>query len=119
MQELLVENLLDEQQALLSRAGDPVKIILSNGEKGVWIPDSLWKDFCCERQNQASSSALEKAVDLLVQESKQQAINQRTFDRQKEQFFQMFSLSDTPMRIEDWGKVRAYLSELGGQRQPS
>ena len=119
MQRRNISTIEQLQHLVSSRNGDPVEIALPDGGSGVLVCEDLW--LCIQqrlRLTNGDSSSLEKAVSLLIQESRNAEQNQQAVARREEQFVRVFSMSLTPMRIEDWTSFKAFVDGLGQSINP-
>ncbi len=119
MQRRKISTIEQLEQLVSSQAGEPVQIALPDGGNGVFLSDELWETLQQRlRLSGGDSSSLEKAVSLLIQESRNAEEKKQAVARREEQFVRIFSLSLTPMRIEDWTSVKAFLDGLGQTSNP-
>lgn len=120
MQRRKINNIEELQQLVASTPHEPTHVTLPEGKSGVWLSRDLWDRLQNQSRAQAleKSTSLEKAVSLLIQESKNSEEKQLAAARREEQFVRVFSMSLTPMRIEDWTTVKALLDGLGQRNNP-
>lgn len=120
MQRRKIRNIEELQQLVATSEQEPTHITLPEGSSGIWLSDDMWHALQSRARLPASdaSASLEKAVSLLIQESKNAEQKKQTVARREEQFVRIFAMSLTPMRIEDWTAVKGYLQSLGSKLNP-
>ncbi|MCG8315784.1 MAG: EAL domain-containing protein [Pseudomonadales bacterium] len=121
MQRHVVKSLEDLNEILSAREQQPAYVTLPNGDSGVWLSEGVWQAVQALSDSalvSSKSDSLEKAVSLLIQESKKAEISKQEVARKEEQFVKIFSMSLTPMRIEDWTAVKVFLGSLGKRYNP-
>ena len=119
MQRRKISTIEQLQEVVSTQAGEPVKMVLPDGGSGIFLSDDLWQTLQTRIHLSGNdSSALEKAVSLLIAESRNAEEKKQAVARREEQFVRIFSMSMTPMRIEDWTSVKAFLEALGQTYNP-
>lgn len=117
MQRRNISTIEQLQHAVSLTPEDPIEIALPDGGSSVLVSECLWQSIQQRlRLSGGGSSSLEKAVSLLIQESRNAEQKQQAVVRREQQFVRVFSMSLTPMRIEDWTTVTAMLDGLGQNR---
>lgn len=119
MQRHVVKTFNDLEAIVSKHSDSPEFLSIPSVGDGVWLSDSLWQTYQTkEKEAVAASSSLEKAVSLLIQETKKSDLSQQAVNLKEQQFIRVFSMSLTPMRIEDWTRVKQQLAELGKRYNP-